>query len=67
MARLAILPDKPTSNGLYAAALKHIAGHRCEVQHADKKPCFDHFPKDRHQWCWPCYSRYVIRTGKSAC
>lgn len=50
--------------GLCAAAIKHIAGHPCEVAHADKQACFTHFPKDRHQWCWPCYARYVMRNGK---
>lgn len=52
-----------TPNGLLAAALKHIAEHPCEVAHPDKAPCFEHFPKDRHQWCWPCYATFVLRVG----
>jgi hypothetical protein len=34
------------------------------VAHADKQACFIHFPRDRHQWCWPCYARYVISRAR---
>ena len=53
-----------SSTRLMAAALKIIATSACEVVHMDKRPCFEHFPKDRHQWCWPCYARYVVRHGQ---
>lgn len=49
--------------GLALEALRMIAQARCEADWQDRQFCFEHFPNDRHRWCWPCFARYVLRAG----